>query len=96
MTQAPRSQDRPPPNPYAVLAAAIVLPGSGHLWLGEAQRALTFLFFIIVLGWLTTHFAPPTASFVGRHAGGFLVYALSVLDAYRIARLRLEIWRRRT
>lgn len=78
------------PSPYAILAAAAVLPSSGHVWLGLAQRGLTFLFFMIVLGWATVHVAPPEASFVGRHAGGFFVYALSVLDAYRIARIRRE------
>lgn len=78
------------PNPYAVLAAAAVLPASGHVWLGLTQRGLTFLFFMIVLGWTTVHVAPPEASFVGRHAGGFFVYALSVLDAYRLARIRRE------
>ena len=83
-----------PPHPLAVLAAAIVLPGTGHLWLGLATRALTFIFFIIVFGWLTTRFAKPDVSFVGRHAGGFFVYALSIMDAYRIARRRFEVWRR--
>ncbi len=84
-----------PPNPFAVLAAAVVLPGSGHLWLGANKRALGFLFFILVLGWVTSMAAPPEASFVGRHAGGFLVYALSLLDAYRLARVRFEEWRAR-
>ena len=44
--------ERPPPNPYLVLAAAILLPGCGHLLLGLQQRALTFLFFILLLGLL--------------------------------------------
>lgn len=83
-----------PPSPYAVLAAAAALPASGHVWLGLAQRGLTFLFFTIVLGWLTSKFAPAEASFIGRHAGGVFVYALSVLDAYRIARVRRETWAR--
>ncbi len=89
-------QDPPPPkppHPYAVLGAAAVLPASGHVWLGQAQRGLTFLFFMLVLGALTAHFAPPQASFIGRHAGGVFVYALSVLDAYKLARVRWETWR---
>ncbi len=88
MTGMPSPPQRKPPNPYAVLAAAIVLPASGHVWLGQAQRGLTFLFFILVLGWATAQVAPPAASFVGQHAGGVFVYLLSVLDAYRMARLR--------
>ena len=82
----------PPANPYLVLAAAIVLPGSGHVMLGVPARGLQFLFFMVILAWVTTKVAPPDASFVGRHAGGFLIYALSILDAYRIARIRHAIW----
>lgn len=81
-----------PVNPYLVLGAAIVLPGSGHVLLGLAARGLQFIFFMVILAWITTKFAPPGASFVGRHAGGVLIYALSILDAYRISRIRHATW----
>jgi len=81
-----------PTNPYLVLGAAIVLPGSGHVILGVPVRGLQFLFFVVILGWVTTKVAPADASFIGRHAGGFLIYALSILDAYRIARIRHALW----
>ncbi|TPO04354.1 hypothetical protein [Mesorhizobium sp. B1-1-5] len=81
-----------PANPYLVLGAAIVLPASGHVMLGVPARGLQFLFFMVVLGWITTKLAPVDAGFIGRHAGGFLIYALSILDAYRIARIRHAIW----
>ncbi len=82
-------QGQPAPvNPYLVLGAAIVLPASGHVLLGLATRGLQFLFFMVILAWITTKFAPPDASFIGRHAGGFMIYALSVFDAYKIARIR--------
>ncbi|RVD30920.1 MULTISPECIES: hypothetical protein [unclassified Mesorhizobium] len=81
-----------PANPYLVLGAAIVLPGSGHVMLGVPTRGLQFLFFMVILGWVTTKVAAPDASFVGRHAGGFLIYALSILDAYKIARIRYTQW----
>jgi hypothetical protein len=77
-----------PLKPLVVLGASIVLPASGHVLLRMPGRGLQFLFFIVVLGWVTTKVAPPDASFVGRHAGGFLIYALSILDAYKIARVR--------
>ncbi|RUX49502.1 hypothetical protein EN994_19405, partial [Mesorhizobium sp. M7A.F.Ca.CA.002.09.1.1] len=77
-----------PANPYLVLGAAIVLPGSGHVILGVPVRGLQFLFFMVILAWVTAKIAPPDASFVGRHAGGFLIYALSILDAYKLARIR--------
>ena len=32
-------------------------------------------------------------SFIGRSAGGLFVWALSIPDAYRIARIRYEVWR---
>ena len=81
-----------PTNPYLVLGAAIVLPASGHVILGVPVRGLQFLFFMVILAWVTAKIAPEDASFVGRHAGGFLIYALSILDAYRIARIRTATW----
>ncbi|WP_421914055.1 hypothetical protein [Mesorhizobium sp.] len=81
-----------PPNPYLVLGAAIVLPASGHVILGVPVRGLQFLFFMVILAWVTAKIAPPDASFVGRHAGGFLIYALSILDAYKMARVRTAKW----
>jgi hypothetical protein len=82
-----------PPQPYLVLAAAILLPGSGHLLLGLQQRAMMFLFFIILLGLVTYHLTTPEHSFLGRYAGGLFVYAISLTDAYKLARLRYERWR---
>ncbi|ESY00401.1 hypothetical protein [Mesorhizobium sp. LNJC405B00] len=82
----------PPANPYLVLGAAIVLPASGHVILGVPVRGLQFLFFMVILAWVTAKIAPADASFVGRHAGGFLIYALSILDAYKIARIRTATW----
>ena len=75
-------------NPYLVLAAALIIPGSGHLLIGKQQRGLVFLFFMLVLGWTSWHVMPETGSFVLRHAGALLVYGLSVLDAYRIAKVK--------
>jgi len=81
-----------PTNPYLVLGAAIVLPASGHVILGVPVRGLQFLFFMVILAWVTAKIAPTDASFVGRHAGGFLIYALSILDAYKLARIRTAKW----
>jgi hypothetical protein len=55
---------------------------------GETRRALGLLFFMIVGGWLTSHFAAPGTSWIGRHAAGVFVYALSITDAYRLAAIR--------
>ncbi len=82
-----------PKNPYTVLVAALVLPGSGHVLVGRAQRGLMFLFFIIVLGWTSVKVMPEHLSFIGRHIGGIFIYGLSVLDAYKLARIRWETWK---
>ncbi|TSE14125.1 hypothetical protein C1D09_000485 [Mesorhizobium intechi] len=81
-----------PVSPYLVLGASIVLPASGHVILGVPVRGLQFLFFMVILAWVTAKIAPPDASFIGRHAGGFLIYALSILDAYKLARIRHARW----
>lgn len=78
-----------PLNPGLVLLCAI-FPGAGHVALGIAQRGLTFLFFIVVLGWVSLHLMPENASFFARHVGGIFVYGISILDAYKIARIRFE------
>jgi len=71
-----------------VLVAAILLPGAGQLLNHMATRALAMVFFMVMLGWVTYHLTPPERSFVGRHAGGIFVYAMSILDAYKWARYR--------
>ena len=75
-------------HPYKVLAASLILPGAGHVWLGQAQRGLTFLFFMVILGWASAKFMPETASFIGRHIGGVFIYGVCGLDAYKLARVR--------
>ena len=84
---------RPPWHPYAVLLASLLLPGAGHVLVGHPQRGLGFAFFTLLLmifTWLTT---TPDQSLVGRLAFGLFVWALSVPDAYRIARYNYERWR---
>lgn len=81
-----------PPNPYLVLASAILLPGSGQVWNREPVRGLTFVFFICLLGGFTAITAAPDVSFVGHYAGGFFVWAMSILDAYKRARIRQAVW----
>ena len=82
-----------PRKPYVVLAAAILLPGSGHVLNGVPHRGLAFLFFILLLGWVSAHVMPAQFSFVGRYIGGIFIYGLSVIDAYKLARVRFEQWR---
>jgi hypothetical protein len=82
-----------PRSPRIILAAAIVIPGAGHVLLGLPQRGLMFLFFTLILGWVGVRLMPETASFVGRNLGGIFIYGFSVIDAYRISKVRYETWR---
>jgi hypothetical protein len=79
---------RQPLNPYLVLLVAILLPGFGHVLNGQATRGLIMQLFMIVLAFVTWQLAPPSASFIGKLSGGLFVYALSIPEAYRVARIR--------
>jgi hypothetical protein len=83
-----------PLDPRLVLLVATLLPGVGHVVIGRAARGLGFAFFTLLGFWLTAKFAGPDASFIGRHAAGFFVWATSLPDVYRIARLDRETRRR--
>jgi hypothetical protein len=82
-----------PMNPRAVLMLAIVLPGMGQVANREPVRGLIFDFFMLLLGGFTLVTAAPDVSIVGKLAGGIFVYAISVYDAYKRARIRTETWR---
>ncbi|HML28756.1 MAG TPA: hypothetical protein PKE16_07950 [Hyphomicrobium sp.] len=84
---------RQPLNPYLVLAIATLLPGMGHVAVGEPERGLRFAFFTLLLAILTWHLSTPEQSFIGRTAGGLFIWALSIPDAYKIARVRFEMWK---
>jgi hypothetical protein len=55
-----------------------------------------FLFFTVLLGWVTLHLTGAEHSVIGRYAGGIFVYGVSVLDAYKLARISATAWARRT
>lgn len=78
---------RRPFNPYFVLALAIMLPGAGHVAIGRAPRGLVFAFFTLLFMVLTYMTTTPDQSFIGRHAGGLFIWALSLPDVYRRARM---------
>ncbi len=82
-----------PSHPYVVLALAILLPGMGHVAIGLPQRGFGFAFFTLLLALITWQITPPDRSFIGRAALGLFVWALSIPDAYRVARTQWEIWK---
>ncbi len=75
-----------PPTPCFIFWLALFLPGAGHAWMGQAMRGLTFIFFIIMLFWVGIRLFPEF-SFIGKHLGGIFIWGLSVIDAYKIARI---------
>lgn len=83
-----------PINPYLVLILATMLPGAGHVALRDAARGLAFAFFVVFFSVITYMTTPPDHSFIGRHAGGIFVWALSIPDAYRRARIRTVMARK--
>ncbi len=80
-----------PRHPLLISLLALLLPGAGQVLNGQPQRGLVFVFFMVLGGWITYHLTnPEEVSFIGRHAGGLFVYAVSILDAYKWARVRWE------
>lgn len=77
-----------PLHPLLVLIVAILLPGMGQVLNGMLVRAWIMLFFGLSLGVVTYRLTTPEHSFIGRHAGGFFIYAIMVMDAYLWARYR--------
>lgn len=65
------------------LIAAIIIPGSGYVLLGKPLRALQMLFFMGFFGYVTFNLTSETTSPLGRFAGGFAVWALSVVEVSR-------------
>jgi len=77
-----------PPNPFLVLAVAVVLPGMGQVLNRQPLRGLIFVFFIVLLGAFTLKTAAPDVSFIGKISGGVFVWAMAVFDAYKTACIR--------
>jgi hypothetical protein len=94
VTKDARGREQPV-NPYLVLVAAILLPGFGHVLCGETRRGFTMQMFMIALGIVTWHLATPDTSLVGKLAGGLFIYAISIVDAYTIARRHWAEFHRR-
>ena len=76
-----------PINPYLVLSLAIVLPGAGHLAVRDRMRGLAFAFFVVLFSVISYVTTTPDQTLIGRLAGGLFVWALSIPEAYRRARI---------
>ena len=85
-----------PLHPYVVLAIAILLPGAGHVICGRPRRGLTLQLFMISLAFVTWQLSSPQRSLAGRLAGGLFVYALSLPEAYRLAKIRWAVYKQQS
>ena len=83
---------KPPPNPRLVLAVALVLPGMGQVMNRQPVRGLIFVCFAVLLGAFTLKTAAPDVSFVGKVSGGLFVWAMALLEAYKVARIKTAVW----
>jgi hypothetical protein len=77
-----------PLNPYLVLLIGALLPGMGHVLSGAARRGIMLQMFMVLGAFITWHLSTPETSYAGRLAGGLFIYAMSLPEAYRLARLR--------
>ena len=87
------AESRAPLHPYLVLLIAALAPGSGHWAAGNIQRGVMFAWFMFILGWISWRVTGPDHSLLGRLSGGILIYAISILDAYKLARIRWALYR---
>jgi hypothetical protein len=88
----PPDRIKPPLKPWQVVLAALLLPGMGQVLNNMPQRALTMVLFLVFLAMVSYHLTTEQHSWAGRHAGGIFVYGVMVMDAYRWARYRWEIF----
>jgi len=68
--------------------AAMIIPGSGYVILGRPMRALQMLFFMGFFAFITYNLSGADISPVGRFAGGFAVWVLSVIEVQRMAKVK--------
>ncbi len=85
-------REHTPPRPAVVLAVSLVFTGVGQVLNGQASRGLMMAFTALSLAWVSYHLTTPEHSFVGRYAGGFMIHAIALMDAYKVARIRWETW----
>ena len=85
-----------PRSPYLVMLVAALLPGMGQVLNNTPTRGLLMLFFMLCLAVVSYQLTTPDHSVLGRFAGGLFIYSISVMDAYKWARVRLAVYEAKT
>ena len=87
-----------PLHPRWVLVVGFILPSGGQVLNRMPQRAITFLFFAVLFGWVSMNLIPASVCvaraypawrcFIVQHAGLFFIWLIAAMDAYQGARIR--------
>jgi|GEM_PF-2454909 len=72
----------------AVFVSSMIVPGSGLVLLGKPARGLMYVVWMLFFGFLTYKATTPDISIIGRLSGGIAVWALSLVEIYRLLRIR--------
>ena len=72
----------------AIFISSIFVPGSGLVLLGRPGRGLMYLVWMLFFGLLTYKATTPHISIIGRLSGAIAVWTLSLVEVYRILRIR--------
>ncbi|MBS4026436.1 MAG: hypothetical protein KGZ96_12270 [Clostridia bacterium] len=73
---------------WLIVLATVIIPSSGYVILGKPFRGLVMLFYMALLAFITYQLSGPEISPFGRFAGGFLIWAISVLEVKKLVKLR--------
>jgi len=71
-----------------VFVSSMIVPGSGLVLLGKPARGLMYVVWMLFFGFLTYKATSPDISAIGRFSGGIAVWALSLVEVYRLVRVR--------
>jgi hypothetical protein len=72
-----------------VLSAAIV-PGSGYVITGKSVRGLLMLMWMFIFAFITYHLTDSSIPFLVRFSGGFVVWILTVIEAWKAGKRALR------
>lgn len=74
---------------WMLLLAAVIVPGSGYVIMGKSVRGLLMLMWMFIFAFITYHLTDNSIPLLVRFSGGFVVWILSVIEAWKIGKRRL-------